>query len=139
MLFWDGMTYEEVVQEFRNSEFLKGMEGKDNFKWYKIYGAYVDIDNTLAALPDTIEEWQSLECDTKDINDIGFEYLGNMVWLYVGLNDIAFKYGKTELEGGFYSANINVNYSYNAENERTIETETDSIIQGGFRRQTSGY
>ena len=136
MFFYDGMPYEEVVQEFRNSELLKGMEGKDNFKWIKNYAVYVCIDNTIAALPNTIDDWQNLECETKnaiDINDIGFEYLGKMTNMYVSLNDIGLKYGrKTEREGGLYSANINVDYSYNAENERAIETETERIIRGGF-------
>ena len=134
MFFYDGMPYEEVVQEFRNSELLKRMEGTEYFKWSKNYKAYPSIDNTLAALPDTIAEWQKLECDADyDINDIGFEYQQDMVGFYICLNDIGLKYGrKTEADGGLYSANINVNYSYNAENESAIENEIEEIIIAGF-------
>lgn len=87
IFLWDGMTYEDLIAAFRNSElnkeinsvYLFGMSGEEN-------GAVNEFEEGkpgFYAFPDTFEEWRQAYMENRDQAEL-FESSGDNISVYFG-------------------------------------------------------
>ncbi len=105
IFLWDGMTYEDLIAAFRNSEIngdidevsLWGQDQEEN-------GLIKEFEEGRAgfyAFPDTFEEWRQAYRENREQEDILYDFSGDYLSVY--LPGVSGKYGEDEEHGYYYS------------------------------------